>query len=227
MKYELTEDTKIVDGHTLHRIRFRETFRSVRLGEMGGYVESLKNIADEALVTGDAMVYGQAKVTGNAQVTGQARVLGNAIVCGRAIVCGEAVVCSNARIYGLAMVTENAHIGGMAMIRCKARVYGNAHIGGCARIGGAARISGTVSIDGMADIAGKAIVNKTEDFIVFKNWWSTGHYITWTRSDNMWKVGDFHGTANALIELADTESEKDSQNYRELVRYVENEAKLQ
>ena len=39
-----------------------------------------------------------------------------------------------------------------------------------------------------------------QEYITVKNWWSSGRYSTWTKSNNMWKVGCFHGTGKELIE---------------------------
>jgi hypothetical protein len=81
MKYELTNDTKLVGSVTLHRIR------RLSDGELGGYVASKANLSQ----FGDAWVYGNAKVSGNAWVYGNAKVSGNAWVYGNAKVSGDAV----------------------------------------------------------------------------------------------------------------------------------------
>ena len=38
-KYELTSETKVVFGRTLHRIRALISFGNVEAGELGGWVE--------------------------------------------------------------------------------------------------------------------------------------------------------------------------------------------
>jgi len=77
-KYELVNgDTKEWCGRTLYRIRALIAIGlSVASGDLGGYVESEKNLSQD----GDAWVYGNARVYGNAQVYGNARVSGNAWV---------------------------------------------------------------------------------------------------------------------------------------------------
>lgn len=47
---------------------------------------------------------------------------------------------------------------------------------------------------GDAKVCGDAKVEKKSDYIVFKNWWSSGRYFTWTRSNDMWSVGCFYCT---------------------------------
>ena len=105
-KYELTEEKREWCGRTLHRIRALRDFQDVKAGELGGWVESEKNLAQE----GDAWVYGNAWVSGNARVYGDARVSGNARVYGNAQVYGDARVSSYARVYGDARVYGNASI---------------------------------------------------------------------------------------------------------------------
>ena len=79
-KYELTSETKIVFGHILYRIKALSSFGCVSAGDLGGFLESEKNLSQN----GDAWVYGNAEVSGNARVYGNAEVSGNARVYGNA-----------------------------------------------------------------------------------------------------------------------------------------------
>jgi hypothetical protein len=113
MKYKMTDETRIVDTHTLYRIVALEDGGKVEAGDLGGWIESEKNLSqngtawvyDNAIVCGYAVVCGNATAYGDAKVYGKAKVYGNAIVCGNArvydnaIVCGNATVCDNARVY--------------------------------------------------------------------------------------------------------------------------------
>ena len=82
MKYKLTDETKEVLGRTLHRIVCVTAFANVAAGELGGWIESEKNLdqSGDAWVSGDAQVYGNALVSGDAWVSGDAQVSGNALV---------------------------------------------------------------------------------------------------------------------------------------------------
>src|SRR3990167_6548979 len=93
-KYNLTSNTKVVEGHTLYQIRHCET------GELGGWIESEKNLSQEgnAWVFGGALVFGNAWVYDNALVFDNAWVYGNALVFDNAWVFGSAQVSGNARI---------------------------------------------------------------------------------------------------------------------------------
>ena len=138
-KYILTEETKVVNGHTLHRIKAVCDFNDVKVGQLGGFIESEANLSHE----GNAWVYDDAKVYDDANVYGYASI------------CGDAEVSSIA------------------------------------------------------------------DYIVFKNWWSSGRCFTWTRSNDKWRVGCFYGSGEELIAKAYKDSETSGREYKRIVEYVE------
>ena len=92
---------------------------------------------------------------------------------------------------------------------------GNCWVSDGAVVYGNARVFGEAEICRNTEIKGKT------DYIVFKNWWSSGRYFTWTRSNNMWKVGCFCGTGEQLIKKAYEDSEISGREYERVVRYVE------
>ena len=210
-KYKLTDETIQVGGHTLHRIEALKDFSDIKKGDKGGFVESEDNLSqsndcwvyDDAKVFSNAMVIDDALVFGNAQVYDKARVFGVAFVFNDAVVCGDAEVRDNAEVW------DNA------------RVYGNARVWGNASIYGNARVCGYARVYGDARIYGDAKVESASDYIVFKNWWSSGRYFTWTRSNNMWSVGCFYGTGEGLIAKAYKDSELSGREYERVVKYVE------
>ena len=204
-KYELTEETLAVDGHVLHRIKALLDFGNVKKGDIGGWIESEYNLLHDD----DCWVYGDAKVYGNAKVYGYAKVYGNAIVCGNAIVLGNAKVYGDAEVYGKAIVYGNAIVHGYAKVYGDAIVYGDAEV------------YGNAEVYGKAIVYGDAIVEKKSDYIVFKNWWSSGRYFTWTRSNDRWTVGCFYGTGEELIKKAYADSEEKGREYERVVKYVE------
>ena len=106
-------------------------------------------------------------------------------------------------VYDDAEVCDNAISSGNAEVYHDAAVYGNARV------------------FGNTEICGKAEIANDLDYIVFKNWWSSGRYFTWTRSNNMWKVGCFYGTGEQLIEKAYKDSEKSGREYKRVVKYIE------
>ena len=119
MKYKLTEETKEICGRTLHRIVCVTAFASVYAGDVGGWIESEKNLSQDgdAWVYGDAEVYDNARVYGNARVYDNAWVYDNAEVYGNARVSDNAWVYGNARVYGDAEVSDNAKVCGNARVK--------------------------------------------------------------------------------------------------------------
>lgn len=198
-KYELTEETLEIDGHVLHRIIVLRSFGKVKEGELGGWIEKESNLSHE----GDCWIYNDAVVYGDAKVCDDAKVYGNAIVCGYAIVYGNAKVCGEAKVYG------------------NAEVYGEVIVYGESEICGNAMVCGDAIVYGNATVCGNAKVEKKSDYIVFKNWWSSGRYFTWTRSNDMWSVGCFYGTGEELIKKAYNDSEEKGREYERIVKYVE------
>ena len=98
---------------------------------------------------------------------------------------------------------------------------GNAWVYGNACVYGDAKVCGNANVFGDAKICGDVKVCGDGDYIVFKNWWSSGRYCTWTRSNNMWRVGCFYGTGKELIKKAYADSEKTGREYERIVKYVE------
>ena len=120
-KYELTgEFIEHWSGKKLYRIRALVSFGVVVAGQLGGFVESEKNLdqslSGNAWVSGDARVYGNAWVYGDARLYGDAWVYGNAEVSGDARVYGDAWVYGNAWVYGDARVRSHAVISERKMI---------------------------------------------------------------------------------------------------------------
>lgn len=72
-----------------------------------------------------------------------------------------------------------------------------------------------------AQVFGNAVICNSNDYIVFKNNWSSGRYFTWTRSNDMWKVGCFYGTGKELIEKAYKDSKLSGDCYKAYVELVD------
>lgn len=193
--YELTDETIEFDGHTLHRIRCTEDFLNITKGTLGGFVENYNNLFDEAWVDDDAKVYAGAVVGGIASVRGNACVSHCAVIADRARICGSAIISGSVRIDGCAEISESS------VIR--------------------QRYSWPLALSSYCVIGGDAVIESDYDYIVFKNWWSSGRYFTWTRSNDMWRVGCFYGTGKKLIAKAYKDSKVSGREYERVVKYVE------
>ncbi len=77
-KYEFTEETKVICGRKLHRIRALRDFNDVKAGDLGGFIEKEENLSHE----GNRWVYNNAKVYDNAEICGNAEIHGNAEIYG-------------------------------------------------------------------------------------------------------------------------------------------------
>jgi hypothetical protein len=101
-KYKfLTHDCVLAGSRRLYRIRAVRDFGDVRVGDLGGYIESEAHLSHE----GDCWVYDIAEVYGpGAVVRGNARVRGAAWVLG----CVE----GNATVDDRVIVAQGACIGG-------------------------------------------------------------------------------------------------------------------
>ena len=247
-KYKLTDEIIDFEGRKLHRIEALKDFSDVKKGDKGGFVESEDNLSqdgdcwihDDAMVYsnakifgntiiyGDARVFGNARVYGNARVFDNAKIFGNTVVYNKTKIFGSAKIFDNVMVYDNAEIYDNAVICNNTMICDNAKVYGKAIVHGDSEICDDTIICGKANIFN-ADINGNAKVASTSDYIVFKNWWSSGRYFTWTRSNNMWRVGCFYGTGEELIAKAYKDSELSGKEYERVVKYVEsiiNEDKL-
>ena len=222
-KYKLTDETISLNGATLYRIEALKDFGEIKKGDKGGFIESENNLEHEgdAWVSDDACVYNNARVYGNARVSDNSRVYGNSLVYGNAQVYGNARMCGNARVCGNAYVYGYTNVYGNSLVYGNARVSDNAYVYDNASVSDNARVWGNVRVYGNTNVCGDAEISTGSDYIVFKNWWSSGMYFTWTRSNNMWSVGCFYGTGEELIKKAYQDSKKSGLEYERIVHYVE------
>ncbi len=211
VKYKLTDETKELDGHILYRIEALVDFNDVKKGYKGGWIEKESNLSQEGncWVYDNAWVSGNAVVRDNAVVSGNAKVLDNTVVRGDAVMSGYALVKDNAWVYGDAVVSSNAKVSGKAVVKDNAVVHGNAVV------------KDNAVVCGYAEIIGDAIIEKSGDYLVFQNWWSSNRCFTYTKSNKMWKVGCFYGTGEELIKKAYVDSEEKGKMYELYVSTVE------
>src|SRR5574344_1474809 len=127
----------------------------------------------------------------------------------------DAKVFENARISLDAIIYNNAQVFG------NARVYGNAVVCSTAKVYDNAKVSDNAEVYGNAEIGGNSEIKSEKDYITFKNNWSSYRWFTWTKSNNMWKVGCFYGTGEELIKKAYKDSEESGKCYEIIVKATE------
>lgn len=215
-KYELTDETKNFYGTIVHRIRAIKNFGRIKTGELGGWIESEKNLSHsgECWIYGEAIVGENAQVCENARVCGQAVVRNNALVCGCAEISGIAWVDGYVKISGYASISDHAviydhaEVNGFTFVRGDtviyghASVYGGAKVYGDAHIGGNAQISGTAEVYGNARIEDEVFIESNNHYLCVSSIGSRNDTITFARSVNntilVW-TGCFHGTIDDFI----------------------------
>ncbi len=229
-KYELVKDDFIiVEGKIkLYRIKALKEFNNVELGELGGYIEKEENLSHygHCWVYGDARVFEEARVYHNACVMDSSSVYGHAHIYGGATLLEDAIVRDNAQVGDNTWVTGDALVEGYARVANRAYLTSQAVVSGYAMVRDSAHISGTAvvtgdsNVFGRAEISGDAIVRSKDDYIVFKNNWSSERYFTWTKSNDMWKVGCFYGTGEDLVEKAYKDGQLSGACYEAYVNLV-------
>lgn len=207
----------------LWRVVALRDFGDVKKGDVGGFVSSKDNLSHR----GNCWIYDNAKVTGNAFVDGNAKIMDEACLSENASAVGDAEVRGRARLINHAWASGNVIIEDTAILSEAAEAHENAHIfenvwmSGHVTASGHAHIHGSVTLTGIASFLADADVASNSDFIVFKNWWSSGRYFTWTRSNDKWSVGCFYGTGKELVKKAYRDSRVSGDNYKLIVDYVE------
>ena len=122
----------------------------------------------------------------------------------------------NAWVYDNACVYDNARVYHNVSVSDYAQVYGNAIVYGDAII------EDYCVVRGNACIGGNVTLKKREDYVTFYEWWSIYNLtITWTRPNNMWRVGTFYGTAEELVKQAYEDHEKFGRQYEHFMKSIE------
>lgn len=184
-------------------------------------------ISGNAFIGGHAII-NNAIISGGARVTENAKVYGSSSISGYATITDDADIRDNSEISDLAYIGDNAIIES-SKVDASARVEGFAHVVRSEITGTTSIInswiiesiiSGCTVISNDIKVCGE-VIKSDADFIVFKNWWSSGRTFTYfTRSDKF-RVGCFYGTGAELIKKAYNDSYEKGMHYKEIVDYVE------
>ena len=106
-KYELTEEKiKINENKTLYRIKALRDFGDVKVGDLGGFVQSKNNLSQK----GSCWIYDNAKISDFASIYDHAIINGTARICDSAIIFGDVVISDSAVISGSAIIFGSAEV---------------------------------------------------------------------------------------------------------------------
>ena len=154
------------DGN-VWRIQACRNFKNVKIGDIGGYVESEKNLSHD----GNCWIYDDAVASENSLVTDNASLHVDCCVWGNAVikdeswigdyshVYGNAIVSENAKVYGHSQVFGHASISSHAKINDWSKVFENAMVSGKSRVLNNAVVSGNTVITGDSIVHGNAVID--------------------------------------------------------------------
>lgn len=154
MKYILTSASIEFNGRILYRIRAMKDFGNVRKGDIGGYIESSNNLSHE----GTCWVYQDGKIMDEAILADDATVSGNAILKDRAVVYDNARVFEDCIVENDSFIYESAWCFGSSTIKSRAKICGSARIHGQSIIKGDTHISQNVIVAGTSILAGHTVL---------------------------------------------------------------------
>lgn len=166
-KYTLTDIKKTLkDGTIVYRIQAIKDFGDVKAGDLGGWVQSYKNLSQ----IGECWIYNDAIARDSATVQNAASLYDYSIARDHATVCQNAVVTNRVVVEGHATVSGGLHlnravIGGHAVVEgCtakKAQIRGNVHVDE------KALVSGNIVIEGNEWIPSQSAILNQKDFLFF------------------------------------------------------------
>ena len=138
-KYELTTETKLIDGHKVYRIKSLKSFdtiigRKVNKGDLGGWVESEKNLSQygKCWLFDDAAGYENSRRTCNSVGYDNSRQFGNSRQYGNSRQFGDSRQYDNSRQFGDSQQYGSSRQSGNSQQFGSSRRFGNSrHITGC------------------------------------------------------------------------------------------------
>ena len=220
-KFELVENLTLYhNGGLLYRIRALKNFGDVKKGDIGGWVESEKNLSQKGLcwIYDDAKVSDKARVSENARVMDLAVVDSNARVHGTASICDISHVTDYATVRGNSIVRDKSCVMEFGLVDDHVFVFDRATVSGRAQVVGFARIcddtrvtngsivSGNSFIVGNGYIGGDVIVNgheridftviRSTDYVTYKDPFVDDVYYTASTSRDIWLSNDINAWAN-------------------------------
>lgn len=169
----LENDSIVLNGRVLFRIESLKDFSGIRKGDLGGYIQSDKNLSHEGncWVYDNAKVYDNARVRDDASVSKEAEVYGKAIILNNVKVTDRAKVFQSSELYDGVIIRDDAKVYGSAKLYGIVRLYNESQVYGNARINGTVElydytvVRGYVRMDGEYVLNGYALIEGDSDYI--------------------------------------------------------------
>ena len=170
-KYKLIKSKLLTGwGNPLFQIKALKDFGVVKKGDLGGVIESEKNLSHDGL----AWVFGNGEVSGNGRVSGDGRVSGNGKVSENGQVFGRGVVFENGHLYGDGQVFGNGQVSGYGKVFGNGRVYGKGQVYGMGYVFGNGQLFGNGRVFEHGQVYGYGMV-------IDNDWTSRTFHITGSR----------------------------------------------
>jgi hypothetical protein len=110
-KYVLVEPV-IIRGVKVYRVKATKDFNDVKMGDLGGYVQSEKNLSKEGLcwIYDDAMVLENARLRGNAKLKDKAIIEGDSIIEDSSVLRDQSYASGSSRVKGGSLISGKTKI---------------------------------------------------------------------------------------------------------------------
>lgn len=189
--YELSTETENFNGIVCYRVRAIRNIPGLGIfkGDLGGWVQSLDNVEDNAVIAGNARATGNAVVKDNAVIQDDVIVRGNAVVKEESMISKSAIIDDDAVISGHAYISDNvliennAEVGEYAVVLNDVKIRGHACVNGNVFISQEGMIlDGDTVINEYEDILVNE-VKTTEMYLVYETEDGQRHFLHWEDSD--------------------------------------------
>jgi bacterial transferase hexapeptide repeat protein len=200
-KYKILRDKNtsiVINGSKLYRIQALINFHDVKEGDIGGYIESDKNLSHDGdcWVYDDSKVYDNATVTDNAIVKYSSVVTDNAYVTSKSIISNNSIISGNAKIFDNCNIDNKSHISGNSIIKSNvtiknSTVKDNVIIDGFFNINSGVTVAGNVFIHGDGIIMGDNTTIETSSYYR-DNLEIRGNYIIIGPASKIKNIGDIY-----------------------------------
>lgn len=170
MKYKLTKEIREDFGVKLYRIVALRDFADVKKGDLGGWVESERNLSqeDNCWIYDDAVVYEKARILDNAKIRNKAIIDGHALIYDNSEICDAVQIKQNAAIFDNVKILDKAIITGFAWICDNSVISGNAIISN-GKIHDSANIKNCTISGFELYILGDAYIQSDSDILIINN----------------------------------------------------------
>lgn len=210
-KYELTTETKEINGRKVYRIKALKSFatiigRMVDKGDLGGWVESEANLAhagkcwlfdnaagyENSRRTGNSVGYENSQQYGNSRQFGYSRQYGNSWQFGSSRQSGDSSQYDNSRQFGNSRQYGNSSQYGDSMQSGDSRQYGNSRQYGHSQQFGYSMQSGNSQQYGDSSQFGNS-----QQYGDSSQYGNSSQYGDSRQSGNSWQYGDSRQSGNS------------------------------